>query len=368
MEDALTRRPLAVLAVALLGGVLFLSACKTATPTWESSAEFRLQNVEAALLQVQDELKQLEARQSGDDKKWEEARAKLDELLALLRVKGAAPEGAAPVATPAPARTRPPETGQTLASLPRSASASAASSVAPAAPAAPAAPVAPARTETPSSAAAAPAAPSAQSSEEAAAHASGRLETKPKLWETLPPSALSEEGKAKLAARETGEKVSALVGASPSAAGTAPGPSAYAPSATAPSAPAPSASGTAEKSAYKEALGLAMNGQTAQSKAAFNAFLAAYPASQLTPNALYWIGECDYNQKNYAQSILSFQSVVNRYPGHQKAADSLFKIGMAQEQLGDRAGAAATFQSLAAKYPGSELAGAARSRAGKLAK
>lgn len=367
MEDALTRRPLAILAVALLGGVLFLSACKTATPTWESSAEFRLQNVEAALLQVQDELKQLEARQSGDDKKWEEARAKLDELLALLRAKGAAPEGAMPVATPAPARTRPPETGQTLASLPRSASASAASSVAPVAP------VAPVRTETPPPAAAAPAPPSAQSSE-AAARVSGRLETKPKLWETLPPSALSEEGKAKLAAKQaagqTGEKVSAVVGASPSAAQAAPARTAYAPSATVPSAPAPAATtpGAAEKSAYKEALGLAMNGQTAQSKTAFNAFLAAYPASQLTPNALYWIGECDYNQKNYAQSILSFQAVVNRYPGHQKAADSLFKIGMAQEQLGDRAGAAATFQSLAAKYPESELAGAARSRAGKLAK
>ena len=103
-------------------------------------------------------------------------------------------------------------------------------------------------------------------------------------------------------------------------------------------------------------------------KAAFNSFLAAYPASPLTPNALYWIGECDYNQKNYAQSLLSFQAVVARYPGHQKAADSLFKIGMAREQMGDAPQAAAAFRELATRYPDSELAGTARSRADRLAK
>lgn len=385
MEDALARRILAVLATALLGGVLSLSACRTATSTWESSADFRLQNVEAALLQVQEELKQLEARQSGDDKKWEEARAKLDELLNLLRTRGAAPAGAMPAAppesgpamaaaqSPAPAQDRNAGAARTLASLPRSSAAgrNVPVSTTPAASqsAAPAMPAATGAAETPPAMPAASASQPARTQSEAAARAEGRLETKPKLWETLPPSALSEEGRAKMAAMQAGEgeKVSAVVGGQPPVAQAAPAQTAYAPSAVAPSAPTPAVSGAAEKNGYKEALWLAMNGQTAQSKAAFNAFLTNYPASPLTPNALYWIGECDYNQKNYAQSILSFQTVVDRYPGHQKAADSLFKIGMAQEQLGDRAGAAASFQALAARYPESELAGAARSRAGKLA-
>ncbi len=140
MQHAPPRR-LAVCAAVLLAGACFLSACKTATPTWESSAEFRLQNVEAALLEVQDELKGLQERQSSDDKRWREASAKVDELLALVRGKAAAP--GVPAATPGGAPAGAPVSATVPAVAPASPSpavSAAGASPAPASPSATAAP------------------------------------------------------------------------------------------------------------------------------------------------------------------------------------------------------------------------------------
>ena len=57
-------------------------------------------------------------------------------------------------------------------------------------------------------------------------------------------------------------------------------------------------------------------------------FLEDDPQSGLVPNALYWIGESYYQEKNYAQAILTFKDVTRRFPKHHKAAASLLKIGM----------------------------------------
>ncbi|WP_246299090.1 tol-pal system protein YbgF [Desulfolutivibrio sulfodismutans] len=65
--------------------VLSFAGCRTTGPIAQSSTDFRLQNIEAALVKIQGEVQALESKQAAGDKNWGEVRAKLDELALLLR-------------------------------------------------------------------------------------------------------------------------------------------------------------------------------------------------------------------------------------------------------------------------------------------
>jgi tol-pal system protein YbgF len=89
-------------------------------------------------------------------------------------------------------------------------------------------------------------------------------------------------------------------------------------------------------------------------------FLETDPKSALVPNALYWIGESHYLEKNYAQAILSFKEVTRRFPKHHKAAAALLKIGMSYQMLGEKDNATLYLRALLKDHPKSEPAPAAR--------
>jgi len=101
----------AVLGMALCA-LFFMAGCRTAGPIAQSSTDFRLQNIEAALVKMQGEVKALESKQAEGDKTWGEVRSKLDELTQLLRSRTAA-AGVAPAA-----ETPPPWAGQIGAASP----------------------------------------------------------------------------------------------------------------------------------------------------------------------------------------------------------------------------------------------------------
>lgn len=122
----------------------------------------------------------------------------------------------------------------------------------------------------------------------------------------------------------------------------------------------PAASGS--KAAYDAALALFESRKYAESKTGFEAFLAANPGHSLTPNALYWIGECLYSQGDYTGSILKFKDVAGNYPTHHKAAASLLKAGYAYAQLGDMDNAKFYWQMLRHDFPQSSEARLAAKR------
>ncbi len=122
------------------------------------------------------------------------------------------------------------------------------------------------------------------------------------------------------------------------------------------------AAAPAEKAEYNQALQLAINGRTAEAKAAFDAFMAAHPQSPLTPDALYWVGEGAYQGGDYRSAINDFDRVAKGWPGHAKAADAVYKMALAQEKAGDTAGARATLERYLKDYPNAELAGAVRQK------
>lgn len=127
-------------------------------------------------------------------------------------------------------------------------------------------------------------------------------------------------------------------------------------------APAKANGGAAMPALYTEGMTLVRDEHGEQGRTLLTEFLAAEPNSFLVPNALYWIGESYYLDKNYAQAILSFKDVTRRYPKHHKAAAALLKIGMCYAMLGEKDNASLYLRALLQDHPKSEPAPAARKK------
>ena len=140
-------------------------------------------------------------------------------------------------------------------------------------------------------------------------------------------------------------------------------PASDAPVASASPAPAPAAvAGKGERGAYDHAFEALKDGDYVESSRRFRDFLAAFPAGQLAPNALYWLGESYYVTQNYALAGEQFQLLMDRYPTHDKAPGALLKLGLAQLGLKQSAQAEATLRQVVKRYPGSDVARTADDR------
>lgn len=124
-------------------------------------------------------------------------------------------------------------------------------------------------------------------------------------------------------------------------------------------APASSLSGDA---LYQEGVRLVMNDDPLKGRSVLTQYLTENPSAKLAPNALYWIGETYYSEKNFAQSILKFKEVSRRFPKAGKVPDAMLKIGLAYDKLGDRENAAFYLRTLVEDYPKSDPAKIGRTR------
>lgn len=132
-----------------------------------------------------------------------------------------------------------------------------------------------------------------------------------------------------------------------------------APAATAAAAPA---GDMKEMQLYTDALRSISANKSEDGRKKFNDFLAKYPNSPKSPEALYWIGESYMGDKSYNQAILSFKEVTGRFPKDPKAQEALFRTAEAYERLGDKANAAFQLKLLVDEHPTSEFAGKARQK------
>ncbi len=112
----------------------------------------------------------------------------------------------------------------------------------------------------------------------------------------------------------------------------------------------PGASGD-PKQAYERAYGFLLQQEYGAAQAGFIDFLKVYPRDSLVPNALYWLGETHYVQRNYADAAEAFDLVTQGYGNSPKAADSMLKRGMALAALGKKQDACGVLGQLPGKYP-----------------
>jgi tol-pal system protein YbgF len=76
-----------------------------------------------------------------------------------------------------------------------------------------------------------------------------------------------------------------------------------------------------------------------------------YPKDPLAPNALYWLGETHYVQRNFADAAEAFDLVATSFGSSAKAPDAQLKRAMSLAQLGQKKEACAAFGVLGSKYP-----------------
>lgn len=107
---------------------------------------------------------------------------------------------------------------------------------------------------------------------------------------------------------------------------------------------------------YKAARAMYVAGQMSRAAAAFRTFVKRHTSHSYADNALYWLGECLYDSKNYRLALKMFRRVVEEYPTGNKAPDALLKMGFSYVKLEERSNARTVLAQLVQSYPRSRVA------------
>lgn len=131
-------------------------------------------------------------------------------------------------------------------------------------------------------------------------------------------------------------------------------------------APIPAVGGS-DQASYQASLELLRQGRYAQAAEGFRRFLADYPDSALIDNALYWLAETYYVNRDFDTALATFRRVLEEHPNSRKAPDALLKAGFCEYELKQLDAAQATLQSVVAQYPDSTAARLATQRLERIA-
>ena len=105
------------------------------------------------------------------------------------------------------------------------------------------------------------------------------------------------------------------------------------------------------KEQYNYAFGLLKKRKYAAASVALKSFVDKHPDDALTGNALYWLGETHYFQKDYAESARIFLEGYKRYPKGSKAPANLYKLAKSLAAIDKKKPACATLRKLRKSYP-----------------
>lgn len=103
---------------------------------------------------------------------------------------------------------------------------------------------------------------------------------------------------------------------------------------------------------YDRAMNLLSKAQYSEAAAAFQAYADANPDdTNLTPQAIYWIGNINYVQHNYEPAQRSFAEVLKKYPKSDRAPDAMLKLAQSFLAAGQKTEGCTTLGLVKSKYP-----------------
>jgi tol-pal system protein YbgF len=131
-------------------------------------------------------------------------------------------------------------------------------------------------------------------------------------------------------------------GRAPGVLGTLSGPAAQ---------PAPAVSGDSRQ--FDSAMNLLGRAQYAEASAAFRSYADSHPEdSDLSPQALYWVGNIAYMRQDYANAARAFAEQIKKYPKSPRGADSMLRMGQALVAQGQTSNGCTAFRTITQKqYP-----------------
>ena len=116
--------------------------------------------------------------------------------------------------------------------------------------------------------------------------------------------------------------------------------------------------GTATQSAsldpraqYQAAMKMLAKSQYDEASGAFRAFVEANPKDPLAPQALYWLGDIAYVQKDYPSAARAFVEELKTYPTSSRGAESMLKLGQSLLAMNQKREGCTTLHALRGRYP-----------------
>ncbi|TFG93852.1 MAG: tol-pal system protein YbgF [Syntrophobacterales bacterium] len=119
---------------------------------------------------------------------------------------------------------------------------------------------------------------------------------------------------------------------------------------------------TGREEAYANAYSMFKSGRYEAAREEFQKFLKAFPDSEFSDNAQFWIGECDYFKGKYEEAIIEYEAVIKNYPTGNKVPNALLKQALSFLKLGDKSSAKLLLQGVIKDYPNTTPASVARKK------
>jgi tol-pal system protein YbgF len=124
--------------------------------------------------------------------------------------------------------------------------------------------------------------------------------------------------------------------------------------------------GGTDRANYQAAFELLKQGRYDQAAIALQQFMVAFPSSELSDNAQYWLAETFYVSQEYKKALPAFQLVLERYPESRKVPDALLKIGYCNDELERNADAKKALTEVVDRFPETTAARLASQRLDQL--
>lgn len=111
------------------------------------------------------------------------------------------------------------------------------------------------------------------------------------------------------------------------------------------------ATNPAAKSQFDSALDMLAKARYDDARSAFRGFADAHPDDPLAPQAIYWIGDIAYVQKDYISAAHAFGEQIQKYPTSTRSAGSMLKLGQSLIAMGQTKKGCMTLGALPSQYP-----------------
>jgi len=122
-------------------------------------------------------------------------------------------------------------------------------------------------------------------------------------------------------------------------------------------APPPANAGSpALRKKFDSAMNLLARAQYDEASAAFRNYADSYPQDDLAPQAVYWVGDIAYVQKDYAGAARAFAETIKKYPTSPRGPDSMLKLGQSLIAMNQKKEGCTTLAALPSKYPNASKA------------
>lgn len=103
---------------------------------------------------------------------------------------------------------------------------------------------------------------------------------------------------------------------------------------------------------FDAAMNLLARAQYVEASAAFRAYADSHPDdAELSPQALYWVGNIAYIQQDYPGAARVFAEQIKKFPKHPRGADSMLKMGQSLVAQGQTRNGCTAFAAIRKQYP-----------------